>query len=229
MQHRIIFNKFTGIWVFSSLMVISTAVAADGYYSQQYPQYSQQSSRVPSDHRQTNPWLLPEKQQKNSEFQQCPVYQGQEYTESQQSQGSQGSQGGQQIDQQKQGFRFVTPEILESLKQQQSKYQKMPGSDYNQQYTARQPSRGGYGNSPYGMGYSSPIFGAPGVSPWGGGPDLLYRGEEYPWPPYAGSDGVSPAPAHSFDENNNPNDSNSTENQQRYNVFDPFTLLPNGN
>jgi hypothetical protein len=221
MQHRIIFNKFTGIWVISSLMFISTAVVAGGYYSQQYPRYSQQSSSAQSDHRQTNPWLLPEKKQSNLEFQQCPDYQGQQYTDSQQ------SQNDQHTGQQKQGFGFVTPAILESLKQQQSKYQEMPGSDRSQQSRSRQPSRGYYGNSPYGMGYSTPIFGAPGYSPWGGGPDLLYRGEEYPWPPDAGVEGVAPVP--SYDENSQPDDSNNTENQPTYQVFDPFTLLPNGN
>jgi len=203
-------------------MVISTTVTADGYYLQQYPQYSQQGNS-----RQINPWQLPEKKQNNLEFKQCPDYQGQQYTEGQQSQSGQGPQNNQQIDQQKRGFRFVTPEILESLKQQQSKYQKMPGSDRSQQSRSGQTWRGSYGYSPYGMGYSSPMFGVPGASPWGGGPDLLYRGEEYPWAPYAGINEVAPVP--SFGENDHADDSNGTENQERYNVFDPFTLLPNGN
>jgi hypothetical protein len=225
MQRRIIFNKFTGIWVLSTLMVTSTTVTAGGY-SQEYPQYSQQNNSRQSDHRPVNPWLLPEKKEMGTEFQQYPDFQEPQYKENQH------SQKDQQSDQQKQGFRFVTPEILESLKQQSSENQKMPGSNRSQQYRAQQPWQGGYGYSPYGLGYSEPLVGIPGISPWGGGPDLLYRGGEYPWAPYAGIGGIATTPAPSFNESSHPDDSENTENQEkqeRYNVFDPYTLLPNRN
>jgi hypothetical protein len=202
-------------------MVISTTVIADSYISQQYPQYFQQNNSGQSSHRQTNPWLLPQTQEKSPEFQQFPNYQEQQSRENQQSQDR-------QLEKQNQNFRFVTPEILKSLKQQQTQSQLMPGSEYNQQNKSRRPVRGGYGYSPYGMGYSDPIYDLPAVSPWGSGTDLLYRGQSSPWAPNEAIGGIPPIPGPSYDENSYLDDSDNTENQ-KYDVFNPFTLLPNGN
>lgn len=224
MQYRIIFNKFTGSWVFSSLMVIATTGSADSYLSQQYPQYPQYSQPnyggQPGS-RQTNPWLLPQTQEKSRDYQTFPSYQGQQPHERQSPQES-------QADKQKQNFRFVTPEILESLKQQQTRSQLMPGSEYHQQNMSRRPARGGYGYSPYGQGYTDPIYGLPGVSPWGIGADVLYRGQSNPWVPNEAIGGIPPIPMPSWDENSYQDELDSTENQ-KYDVFNPFTLLPNGN
>jgi len=218
MKHRLNFSRVTGVLVVSSLMVISPTVAADGYYSQQYPQDSQQGSNRQPEHRRVNPWQLPLKKEKDAEFRVHPDNQAPQYNESQQPQNNQ--QLDQQLDQQKQGFRFVTPEILESLKQQQSEYQKMPGNKKNPQYRLPQPWQGGYGYSPYGTGYPDPLLGTPGFSPWGG---------VYPWAPYGGIGGITTVPVPTFEGNSNSDDSNNPDNQEIYDVFDPFTLLPNGN
>jgi hypothetical protein len=200
-------------------MVITSTVMADSYFSQQNPQYPQQFNDGQSNPRRTNPWLLPETSEKSRGFQQYPDYQAQQYTDNQQSQDKQ------HIDKQAQIFRFVTPEILESLKQQQTQSQLMPGSDYN----SRQPASGRYGYSPYGMGYSDPIYDVPAVSPWGSGPDVLYRGGSNPWVPNEAIGGIPPISIPSYDQYSYQDDTNSTEKQKKYDVFNPFTLLPNGN
>jgi hypothetical protein len=221
MQRRIIFNKFTGSWVISSLMVIATTVSADSYFSQQYPQYPPRDNAGQSSHRQTNPWLLPQTQEKSPEFQTFPTYQSQHPQENQPPQET-------QAEKQSKNFRFVTPEILDSLKQQQTQSQLMPGNEYNQQNLYRRSARGRYGYSPYGLGYTDTIYDLPAVSPWGIGPDVLYRGQSYPLVPNEAIGGIPPIPMSSFDENSYQDELDNTENQ-KYEVFNPFTLLPNGN
>jgi hypothetical protein len=220
MQYRIIFNKFTGSWVFSSFMVIATTVSADSYLAQQYPQYSQQNYGSQPGHRQTNPWLLPQTQEKSRDFQTFSNYQGRQPHERQSPQES-------PADKQKQNFRFVTPEILESLKQQQTQSQLMPGSEYHQQDMYPRSARGRYGYSPYGQGYTDSIYDLPAVSPWGIGPDVLYRGQSY-WAPNEAIGGIPPIPVPTFDENRYQDELDNTESP-KYDVFNPFTLLPNGN
>lgn len=260
MQHRIIYNKFIGSWVFSSLMVIATTGIADNYGSQSFPQYSQQVTGAQSNPRQTNPWALPEKQERKPYFQQSPKHQGQQYQDQryqgqqyqdqryqgpqyqdqryqeQQYQGQryqdQQYQGQQyqdnQTDKQSQGFGFVTPEIIESLKRQQTQHQLMPENQQNQRYMQQQPSQGYYGYQPYGMGYSNPMYNAPAVSPWGSGPGLLYRGQSFPLVPNEAIGGIPPIHVPSIGEESYLGDTNDAEKQKEFNVFNPFTFLQDG-
>jgi hypothetical protein len=155
------------------------------------------------------------------------------------------------------GSRFVTPEILESIKQQQMKqqevpvyspYSRSPGANYShrivpQQLMSEPPSSDYYGNtqsydlSPQsGMGYANPLYDVPAVSPWGNGADLLYRGEEFPWLPSAALGGIPPIPISPYFGSNGdvytgetipPVESTLTPKQDQ--VFNPFTFAPNGN
>jgi len=188
-------------------MIIASTVIADSNVSQ------------PSNHslyfvaEQSNPWLLPEKQGSEPGYKQLDNYQGQQ------------NQAG-QASRQNQGYRFVTPEILESLKQQQIQNQQMPGSLQNQRYMPRQPDQR-YNGYPYkGMRYSDPIYDTPAVSPWGSGLDTLYRGESYPWVPNEAIGGIPPIP--SIGENSSSGATNYDEKQKENNVFNPFTFIQNG-
>ncbi len=115
MQYRNHINKVTGGLMYSLLLAFAPAAfAGDKVISQQIPDYSFQliDSR-------SNPWALPQVDEQ-SKFQ---LFRGQ-----------------QGRPQQHQGSRFVTPEILESLKQQQMMYQRLPGD--------RLINRGSYGMAP---------------------------------------------------------------------------------
>ena len=132
MQHRIINNKISGSGVFSLLMVMATTVIADSNNSQVLPQYSprviagqsnpwlsnqKQPDSQGSNTQQSNPWSVPERPGDHPAMQPLPEYRSQQY------QGNQYQRN--QIDRQNQGYRFVTPAILESLKQQQRQTQMM--------------------------------------------------------------------------------------------------------
>ena len=65
--------------------------------------------------------------------------------------------------------------------------------------------QGGYGGSMYGMNpyessmsgmpFADSLYDTPGVSPWGGTPDVLYRGDSFPWLPNEAIGGLSPIEA----------------------------------
>lgn len=83
------------------MMIIATTAIADNYIYQD-------SLRFEAD--QSNPWALPITPQR---FQEIPRYWRQQFQD-------------RHIQKYNPGFRFVTPEILESLKQQQTQIQLMP-------------------------------------------------------------------------------------------------------
>ena len=219
MQHRMINNKFTVSLVFSLLATLAVPAVAGN---------------------SGNPWALPQPPEKVPDFQRSPQYGNQPYYKD-------------QTDIQYPGFRFVTPEILESLKQQQIQTQQVPGNDPyrryrrppppqpQQQLMSEPPMQEHYGFPPTGMGFSNPLYDTPAVSPWGSGPDVMYRGESFPWVPDAAIGGIPPMNVTPFTgsdegsnwggngENNEKGNVGSGRAPVRNNVFNPFTFGPNGN
>ena len=201
-------------------------MAAGGHTSQALPQYSIQLIAE-----QTNPWVLPQTSEESLDLQQSTRFRKQpKRTENYQM------------------GRFVTPEVLESLKQQQIQTQLMPKSRENNQLMRQKlpfmqaapqqapsifPGQGYYGSPSYGMDYVNPLYTAPAVPPWGSGPDVIYRGESLPgllpdgsdslpWVPSEAMGGMPPMHIPSWGENN-------SEQQIEDNVFNPFTFIPNRN
>jgi len=217
MLYRFIYNKFSLSWVISLFMFLtSTAMAGSTITSSNNSQYKLRLAG------QFNPWALPEKPERHS-----------------------GSQQRRQHEQQNKVWRnsterFVTPEFLESLKQQQKQHQVMPE---NQRYQQRQPRRymqmqpesglpeqRTYGYPLYGTGgtgSANPLYDAPAVSPWGEGPDVLYRGQSLPLVPSEAIGGFSPMHVPSFGINDFKNtDANEPAEVYEHKVFNPFTFLP---
>ncbi len=256
MRYRIIDNKFivrrffTG-WIYSLLMIMATSAVADNENSQ----YS--TLRVAE---QPNPWALPQTRQSKPGFQ--PGFQQQPYDYYQQYQSapidaqrpdaqsryrqSRPAQNRDNVRQyrpthqwQPQAERFVTPEFLESLKQQQKQHQVMPENQRYHQPEPRQfrqmqpgsglPGQGAYSYPSYGTGSANPLYDAPAVSPWGDGSDVLYRGESFPMVPSEALGGFPPMHVPSFGMNNYKNSgSGEPIETDEYKVFNPFTFLSNG-
>lgn len=210
-------------------MVMAAAAIADSDGSR----YSMQKVAE-----QSNPWALPQTPQKQPEYRSQP-YQEQPYNQQhQQYQQAPEVTGAQPSHQwQPQTDRFVSPGFLESLKQQQQRYQVMPENQRYRQTAPRQyrpdlpgvsvPGQGGYGYPSYGAGSVNPLYDAPTVSPWGDGADVLYRGESFPMVPSEALGGLPPMHVPSFGVKNygssNPNEPGEAE---EYKVFNPFTFLP---
>jgi len=227
MQHCTINNKFTASRVFRlfatiAVSAMTVSAAADNSIHQQLPHYSLQLAGG-----QSNPWVLPQAPENTPGFQRSPYDRYQQYP-------------GNQADTQYPGYRFVTPEILESLKQQQMQMQQVPGNHSNHQYRLQpsmplqpgpgQPVQDYYGYPPGGgMGFSNPLYDAPAVSPWGNGPDVLYQGESYPWIPDAAIGGIPPIPVQPWTKNNESRKLGNGSKQNENNVFNPFIFGPNGN
>ena len=186
MQYWTISNKFIASRFFTGgmcgllMIMVTSAIAANVAVDSKYSQYP--GLRVAG---QSNPWALPQTQQNNfdfrSGFQQQPYDYYQQYRPAHQWQ--------------PQAERFVTPEFLESLKQQQKQHQLIPENQQYHQPVPRQfmqkqrgaglPGQGIYSYPSYDAGSANPLYDAPAVSPWGNGTD-------------------------------------------EYNVFNPFTFLPDG-
>ena len=239
MQHRIIYNKFNLSWVFSLPMLITAAAMAGSNKADS--NNSQYSLQLTSEH--SNPWVLPQAPDSHSGYQQWPKYYNQDDRQQRQNQKKQNKVW------RNPGERFVTPEFLESLKQQQRQNQLMPGDGRYQQRQRpspqsmwQQPLQGNYSNPSYEMGHANPLYDAPAVSPWGGGADVLYRGESFPMIPNEAIGGIPPlytpsiggssygnspwGESNSADENNV--DINSLGRRKQNNVFNPFSFLTDG-
>jgi len=254
MQRRLIYKIVIGCLMFSLLTI--NAVMADSGTEKSLLKYSPQLIAG-----QWNPWILPEVPEKTMGFQ-CPA----DWQNEQPQGGSAGTQGQGQSPEFKKRLsgRFVTPGILESLKQQQIQTQmtpayepyrqlrprqQMPQQQMQQQPVSRLPgSNYYYGEPSYGMGSVNPLFDAPAVSPWGSGPDIIYRGQSFPesfsgvmpdsspWVPNEAIGGLPPIHVPPFAGSSNWRELNSTdsnnaeaENIERRienNVFNPFTFAP---
>jgi len=232
MLYRFIYNKSSLSWVISLFMFLtSTAMAGGTITSSNNSQYKLHLAG------QSNPWALPEKPDRHSDSQQMPQYYQQDHQERRQ-------QEQQNKVWRNSTERFVTPKFLESLKQQQKQYQVMPENQRYQQHQPRrymqmQPesglhrkgdSQGAYGYPLYGTGgtgSANPLYDAPAVSPWGEGPDVLYRGQSLPLVPSEAIGGFSPMHVPEFGMNNFKNtDANEPAEVYEHKVFNPFTFLP---
>lgn len=106
MRYRNLIKNVTGGWMFSLLLAFATtAFAEDKVISQRLPDHA---FRLIGGG--TNPWALPEVDEKSKYY----LFRGRS-----------------EPAREHQGSRFVTPEILESLKQQQMLYQQSPGGEQN--------------------------------------------------------------------------------------------------
>jgi len=220
MQYRMI-NKFTLSLVFGLLITMTVSVTAGSYIQPPLPHHSLQLAAG-----STNPWALPQVPEKPANFQRPPQQPNYRYQQ---------EQSGVEY----RGFRFVTPQILESLKQQQMQTQQVPGNYPNYQYRpqqstppqlmSEQPVPGYYGFPSTGMGQSNPLYDMPAVSPWGNGPDMLYRGESLPWVPDAAIGGIPPMNILPFAGNNGAGEAETGRSQNQNKVFNPFSFGRNGN
>ncbi|MFV9615940.1 MAG: hypothetical protein ACNYZG_08290, partial [Gammaproteobacteria bacterium] len=114
-----------------------------------------------------------------------------------------------------------------------------------QQPVTRLPEKSYYGNPTYGMGSANPLYDVPTVSPWGSGPEVIYRGGSFPgalpdsspWVPNEAIGGLPPIHVPPFEAGSNWGRLNNTgsnnaeaeysERQKDNNVFNPFTFVPN--
>jgi hypothetical protein len=260
MQRRRIYNNYSLSGVFSLLMMMTVSAMAqnsDSYYTS------------PPDERLVNPWLLPQAPIERplqvpgqapgqtyggySEYQVSPGYDQQDVRRKTRGQSQQDTIWQNPHDQ------FVTPDILESLKQQQRMYQTMPGNQprmndrrwpQSQPYmnmdmtmngsrqpqaqpfmqmplNSRLPGQGIYSAPSYGAGGANPLYDTPAVSPWGNGPDVLYRGESLPMVPSEALGGFPPMHVPSFGMNTYKNTGSDVPvGADESNVFNPFTFLP---
>ncbi len=253
MLFRVINNILTSSLVYGFLMLMTTTALAD---SEDF-QFSRQLVAE-----QSNPWALPQVKEKkpgyrggynqnnqadsnHGQYSDTP-YQGRQYQNRNGAGQSQRNNYWQpRVD------RFVTPEFLESLKQQQKMQQIMPENRQNREYEygpqgsmqrspeARLPGLNGSGYSMYGPSYGkgsvNPLYDTPAASPWGGGADVLYQGESFPLVPSEAIGGFAPMHVPSFGIQRYPdnyfNETNETDVERikkpkENNVFNPFTFLP---
>lgn len=154
-----------------------------------------------------NPWALPQTPNRDSDFQKKSRSWGKHYH-------------GMQRRQYNQDFRFVTPEILESLKQQQSQYQMTPE---DKQPLKPRRSIQNYSYPSLGMGFTSPLYDTPAVSPWGTDSNLLYSGDSFPMAPKEAIGGFSPFQVTPFSDMNGADESGNS------NIFNPFGFGRYGN
>ena len=161
MQLRIIYNKFSLNGLFSLLMFITaTVMAGSSKADSNNSQYSMQLAGG-----QSNPWSVPPAQDRYQEYQQLPKYYNQDDRLERQNQKNQNKVW------RNPGERFVTPEFLESLKQQQTQNQLMPGDGRYPQFVPeqskpQQPGSSSFGYPPYGTDYLDPLYDTPAVTPW---------------------------------------------------------------
>ena len=203
---------------FLVLVVIGVLVFSKGVYAQTAPTYLAQGHS-------TNPWAVPEKQAPKQKQQ--PSFRGVPQNQNQQP-------NSEQLNYRRQD-RFVTPEILESLKQQQTNNQLTPNNQYygdNRSRQMRPPQRPQqlpqqYGVPSYGMGYMQPMQDVPRVSPWANTPDILYQGESFPMVPDEAIGGLPPMQMPLFGTDG-ANDMYAPGIQQQNKGFNPFTFIPNG-
>ena len=254
MRRRLIYKIYAGSLLISLLM--SNLATAGSGIEKSLLKHSPQLLAG-----QWNPWALPEVPENTMGFQ-CPADSQSEQPYGKPSYGKpMGTQEqGRPIEfKQHLGGRFVTPGILESLKQQQIQTQMTPAYEPHRQLRPRQRMQQQpvtrsaeknyyYGEPSYGMGTVNPLFDAPAVSPWGSGPDVIYRGQSFPdsfsgvlpdsspWVPNEAIGGLPPIHVPPFEAGSNWRELNSAgsnnaeaeniEKRTENNVFNPFTFAP---
>lgn len=210
MQNCKMYKQFTAGLACGLMMMITTTAIAGNPVSQ----YS--LLRVTGE--QSNPWAVPQTPNRATGFQQIPKTRRPQHQS-------------RQIENHKRGFRFVTPEILQSLKQQQTQTQLM--TENNQRpFMPRQPVQN-YGYPSPGTGFTNPLHrtpaDTPAASPWSSGSDILYGGESSPFVPKEAIGGLPPFHIPPFGKNNGGNESGNTNILKETNVFNPFNFVYNRN
>ena len=149
--------------------------------------------------------------------------------------------------------RFVTPETLQSIKNQQSRMQQTndPGPYYRYDaYSSPGPTRRSpytpYGGpmypGPYGLGGYNPLFDSPMSSPWLTDPGAMFRGQSFSYVPDEAIGGIPPMRTPVFGPGRMPSglsDGMMPDSMQDSagkivddmpdKVFNPFTFLPDSN
>jgi len=245
-NNKFIMSRFFTGWVYSLLMIIVSPVIADNT-AVDSENFHNPARRVAE---QSNPWVLPHTQESQPEFRQsydnyqqfqfAPQDAQSRYRQDQPAQNRDSARQHQPAHQWRpQAEQFVSPEFLESLKQQQQRHQVMPENQQYHQPVPRQfmqmqpgsglPGQGLYGYPSYGTSYANPLYDTPAVSPWGDGSNLLHSGESFPMVPSEALGGFSPMHVPSFGMNKYKNsESDELFETDENNVFNPFTFLPNG-
>lgn len=221
MRHRSIYRRCTGCCLLSLFITMSTPVVVADNGAQNIPRYPAQGY----DDR-PNQWTLPAKPEWNQEpyqrngpgLQGMPEYRNQRY-------------GSDQRNNRMKRDRFVTPDILRSLNQQQIQNQSAPKDEDERQSMSkpqlqRQYNMPPYGAPPYGMGYSPPVYDMPYTSPWANNLDILYQDESLPLVPNEAIGGIPPMQTPLFG-GDNLGGVYTPELQNGNKVFNPFTFIPN--
>ena len=187
MQAGISDSRFAG-W-FSLVLLTVAAVVVNTGELRAMP-YSQQANAPLLLADSSNPWALPEAGGNETENRQQMQNNGRRRNEPRYYEDDNQWQP--------RSSRFVTPEILDSIKRQQTQNQLMYGNPYYQPYVQPQPNPRSYGNyysaPPPASVFIDPLYNVPPVSPWGNAPDLLYRGQAYPLVPNEAVGGLPPIP-----------------------------------
>lgn len=146
--------------------------------------------------------------------------------------------------------RFVSPQKLDQIQQQQKRYQTMPENQHRSSspysrytprlnsgvqapYTVDNWSHPGVGNqSIYGTGAVNPLYDTPVVSPWGSGVDVLNKGASFPMVPSEAIGGLPPMHVPSIGITPYSKDGSEAavgdiNVPDDVNIFNPFTFLPN--
>lgn len=133
--------------------------------------------------------------------------------------------------------RYVTPEIIDKLNRQEAQhYARQHSGGYGQFVpTPHSPSydegraRGHSAPPAYGVGSMNPAFDVPAVSPWGGMPDVLNSGEQFPWMPNEAVGGVPPIHVSPYANKNDFDERGNSATPSENKVFNPYTFLENEN
>lgn len=234
MQRRIINNKVTTNLLIGLLVAVTSTVFADDSIRKG------QAYEIMLAGNQSNPWALPPvPDEPQPEFRQPARDLYYQYPDNKKIPTDEFGSYNDRPNQFKPGTgsRFVTPETLESLKQQQTRQQGVrPRSQYprSSDYYSNTQRYDSYPQS--GMGYTNPLYDVPAVSPWGNGSDVLYRGTELPSIPDAALGGIPPIHTSPYIENDGglyrneaTQPAENASKPKRDTLFNPFTFAPYGN
>jgi hypothetical protein len=131
--------------------------------------------------------------------------------------------------------RYVTPEIIDKLNRQEAQHYARQHSGRYGQFVPTSPSydesraRGHSAPPAYGVGSLNPAFDVPAVSPWGGMPDVLNSGEQFPWMPNEAVGGVPPIHVSPYTNKNDFDERGNSATPSENKVFNPYTFLQNEN
>ncbi len=251
MHNHLSYKIFTGSCLLGLLVIVTTAAWAENknYWAGSY--YTPKTMNNSSGSRATNPWRLPDKQEDPSVIwpsskgryelyqgddrqfsdNQTPYYQSPGY--SAQDDRVNGSQNwGQQQNTGNQRERYITPDIIDSLNSLATEGNSLElGDEENGLLSAPlyQQHMLEYSDYPaYGLGGINPNYDVPAISPWDNAPDVLYRGEEFPWIPDEAIGGVSPMHVPMFGGNSGLRGVDGPGDRDAVNVFNPFSFLQKG-